>query len=100
MTETLPINVTKPEEIIGREFYLAVTGDCAKERISGLSKQVSPIKKFRRGLRELIAQFKGDKTCRFEDCDGSMIEVTSRVPYQLEGHLWPVVDIITYENGN
>lgn len=100
MSKTLSIEVTKPEEITGREFYLTVVGYDAKKQISERMEQVGTLRKLRRGFRDLVTRLRGKEIQRFEDYDGSMIEVTDRQPQQLGGYMWPTVDSITFEDGN
>jgi hypothetical protein len=95
----LPIDVTKPEEIVGKEFYLMVQGYDAKERMAERLADVSPLRKLRRGVRDLVTRLRGKEVHDFFDYDGSMMEVTDRQPHSLGGYLWPTVDSITYEDG-
>jgi len=83
MSKKLPIDVAKSEEIIGREFYLTVVGYDAKDRMSERMEQVRTVRKLRRGFRDLVTRLRGREIHRFEDYDGSMIEVTDRQPHQL-----------------
>jgi len=100
MANTLPIDTNKNYELIGREFYLAVVGYDAKKRISEPMQQLGSVRKLRRGFHDLVTRLRGKEISRFEDYEGSMIEVTDRQPHQLGGYMWPTVDSITYENGD
>ena len=99
MNEKLPIDITKPEEITGREFYLAVVGYEARDRLNKRMERVGTLRKARRGFQDLVTRLTGREIHQFGDYDGSMIEVTTRQPHQLGGYMWPTVDTITYEDG-
>lgn len=94
MNRKYSIDVSDQETILGKEFYLAVVNHERREAInrnipkSGLDK-----------LKDFLASLGRRQVRSFDDYDGSMIEVVTRQPSQVEGYMWPSIDTITYDDG-
>ncbi|HLC50613.1 MAG TPA: hypothetical protein VJI97_04260 [Candidatus Nanoarchaeia archaeon] len=100
MSNKLKIDLSRPEEFIGKEFYLIVWNSKIRQRrIESLSQNSGILRRFQRSIGEVVNGLTGHTPSDPRDYDGSMIEVTLRQPHQLHGYIWPSVDSIIFESG-
>ncbi len=97
--ESLPIHATDLDDAVGKEFYLMVPGDSTKDRIAGYAKNRGCLSQVARAPFTLLRRLLGRKRLNFEDYDGSVMEVTAKEQYSIEGYLWGEATGIAFDDG-
>ena len=98
--ERVPIDIAHPEQIVGHEFYLAISRNHLFEDIDArIQANAGMLKKARRATRDLVNRLRGRERRDFTDYDGTMIEVTERQPRSVKGYAWPEFNQATLEDG-
>ncbi|MEK6887350.1 MAG: hypothetical protein AABX14_00215, partial [Candidatus Aenigmatarchaeota archaeon] len=98
--EYVPIDITRPEEFLEHEFYLAIPRDnLFKDIRARLEARVGIVRRARRATRDFMNKLRGQERRDFADYDGAMIEVIERQPHSLQGYGWPGFNRAVLEDG-